>query len=116
MTSDDSSLMRHSGLFWGALLIIAGLGFLLHNFNLVPEGVFSLWPLLVVGAGIWMLGQAAARRAGRRLVGGLVVLTLGVFWLLENYGRVDDRMFLPILLIALGGGLLLRSLFWRQAG
>ncbi len=116
MTHDDSPMTRYSGLFWGALLIIAGLGFLLHNFNLVPEGVFSLWPLLVVGAGIWILGQVAMRREGRGLAGGIVVLTLGVFWLLENFGRVDDRMFLPILLIALGGGLLLRTLFWRQAG
>jgi hypothetical protein len=40
-----------------------------------------------------------------------VVLALGMFWLLENYGRVSSQMFLPVLLIALGLGLLLRNLF-----
>ena len=110
------SVSRRSGLFWGALLIVLGLGFLLHNFDLVPEGVFSLWPLLVVAAGMWMLGQAAMRWEGRGLTGGVVVLVLGVFWLLENYGRVDNRTFLPVLLIALGAGLLLRVVFRRQVG
>ena len=116
MTNDKLPMTSRSGLFWGALLIVLGLGFLLHNFNLVPEGVFSLWPLLVAGAGVWMLGQAVTRREGRGLTGGVVVLALGVFWLLENYGRVDNRMFLPVLLIALGAGLLLRSVFRQPAG
>jgi hypothetical protein len=49
-------------------------------------------------------------------VGGVVVLALGAFWLLESYGRVNGRMFLPVLLIALGTGLLLRNFFWRRAG
>jgi hypothetical protein len=102
---------RGSGLFWGILLIVLGLGFLLNNFNLVPEGIFSLWPLLVIGAGLWMVGRAAVRHAGQGLVGGIVVLALGMFWLLENYGRVSRQMFLPVLLIALGLGLLLRNLF-----
>jgi hypothetical protein len=44
------------------------------------------------------------------------VLALGAFWLLENYGRVNGRMFLPVLLIALGTGLLLRNFFWSRAG
>jgi hypothetical protein len=97
-------------------LIVLGLGFLLDNFNLVPEGIFSLWPLLVIGAGVWLLGQAATRREGRGLTGGVVVLVLGVFWLLENYGRVTNQMFVPVLLIALGGGLLLRYFFAAQSG
>ncbi|MBF8283360.1 MAG: hypothetical protein HW378_2275 [Anaerolineales bacterium] len=107
--------MTISKLFWGVSLIVLGLGFLLHNFNLVPEGLFSLWPLIVIGAGVWLLGEAA-RRGGRGLVGGVVVLALGAFWLLENYGRVNGRMFLPVLLIALGTGLLLRNFFWSRAG
>jgi hypothetical protein len=102
-------------MFWGVLLIVLGLGFLLNNFNLVPQGIFSLWPLLVIGAGVWMVGEAAARRGGGGVVGGVVVLALGMFWLLQNYGRADDRMFLPVVLIALGAGLLLRTLLPGRA-
>jgi cell wall-active antibiotic response 4TMS protein YvqF len=112
---ESMSSARRSGLFWGVLLIVLGLGFLLHNFSLVPEGIFSLWPLIVMAAGLWILGEAA-RRGGRGLVGGVVVLALGVFWLLENYGRVSGQMFLPVLLIALGVGLLLQGLPWGRAG
>lgn len=107
--------MKNSQLFWSVLLIVLGLGFLLHNFNLVPEGLFSLWPLIVIGAGAWICGEAVRQR-GRGLVGGVVVLALGAFWLLENYGRVSGPMFLPVLLIALGTGLLLQTLLWGRAG
>ena len=107
--------MKISQWFWGVLLIVLGLGFLLHNFNLVPEDLFSLWPLIAIGAGVWIFGEAVRRR-GRGLVGGVVVLASGAFWLLENYGRVRGPMFLPVLLIALGAGLLLRNLLWSRAG
>ncbi len=107
---------RRSGLFWGPLLMVLGLGFLLNNFNLVPEGIFSLWPLLVVGAGLWLLGEALMRQMGRGVTGGVVVLALGVFWLLENYGRVTNQMFLPVLLIALGAGLLLQYFLPGRSG
>ena len=107
--------MKNSQLFWSVLLIVLGLGFLLHNFNLVPEGLFSLRPLIVIGAGAWISGEALRRR-GRGLVGGVVVLVVGAFWLLENYGRVRGPMFLPVLLIALGAGLLLQNLLSGRAG
>jgi hypothetical protein len=103
--------VNRSALLWGPLLIVLGIGFLLNNFNLIPHDVFALWPLLVIGAGIWMLGGAVTRRRGRGLVGGTLVLALGLFWLLQNYGKVNDQMFLPVLLIGLGVGLLLRSLY-----
>ncbi len=103
--------VNRPALFWGVLLIVLGIAFLLNNFNLVPPSLFRLWPLVVIGAGTWMLGRAVQRRRGQGLVGGMVVLALGAFWLLENFGRVDDRMFLPVLLIAIGAGLLLRRLY-----
>src|SRR5262245_2780110 len=102
---------NRSSVFWGVLLIVLGLGFLLHNFNLVSQGVFNLWPLLVIGAGLWLFGETLARGRAGGLVGASIVLGLGVFWLLENFGKVDDRMFPPILLISIGAGLLLRSLY-----
>jgi hypothetical protein len=100
---------NRAALFWGVLLVVLGLGFLLNNFGLVPRGIASLWPLLVIGAGLWVLGRAVVRRAGEGLVGGVMTLALGAFWLLQSYGRVDNRSFLPVLLIALGVGVLLRN-------
>jgi hypothetical protein len=44
------------------------------------------------------------------LIAGTVLASLGGFWLLDNLGRMDERLFIPILLIALGIGLLFRSL------
>lgn len=97
-------------LFWGALLILLGLVLLLNNFNLVPASLVQWWPLPVLGAGLWLLGRGLAERQGASLVAGTVLGALGVFWLLDNLGRMDERLFVPILLISLGVGMLLRSL------
>jgi hypothetical protein len=97
-------------LFWGALLISLGLIFLLNNFHLVPANLLQWWPVLVLGTGSLMFGRGVAQRRGSGLVAGTVLVALGGFWLLDNLGRIDERLFVPILLIALGVGLLLRSL------
>ncbi len=99
---------NRTALFWGFALILAGLIFLLNNFNLIPGSLFNWWPVLVLGAGLWMLIQAVARRS-QGLVGGVVLTSLGAFWLLDNLNLVDGGAFVPVLLIALGAGLLLRS-------
>jgi thiol:disulfide interchange protein len=65
---------------------------------------------LVIGAGVWLLARGINERRGGALIGGTLVATMGVFWLLDNLGRVNERVFAPVLLIALGAGLLLRTL------
>jgi uncharacterized membrane protein len=82
-----------------------------RNFMPTSTAVLDLWPVLVIGAGVWLIGGAAVRRQGGGLVAGILVLALGAFWLLENFGKANDQLFLPILLIALGVGLLLRNLY-----
>jgi hypothetical protein len=109
------SRANRGSLFWGALLLLLGLVFLLNNFNLAPANLIQWWPVFVVGAGIWLFGQGLVERgAGRfgngQIVAGTVLAALGGFWLLDNLGRADERLFVPILLIALGVGLLFRSL------
>ena len=99
---------RRSTLLAGLVLVLAGLVFLLNNLNLIPDEVFEWWPVLVIGAGLWMLANAIARR-GTGLVAGVVLSSLGVSWLLENLGLVAGGIFVPVLLIALGAGLLLRT-------
>ena len=99
---------NRTALFWGFALILAGLIFLLNNFEIIPGSLFNWWPVLVIGAGLWMLVQAMARRSPG-LVAGVVLTSLGTYWLLNNPHLVDDGAFLPVLLIALGAGLLPRS-------
>jgi hypothetical protein len=60
-----------------------------------------------------MLWRAGQRQRGGGLVGGVLVVTLGGFWLLQNFDRVSNRLFLPVVLIALGVGLVLRTMFYR---
>jgi hypothetical protein len=94
---------------WGVVLIVLGAAFLLQNFNLVPAGIMQWWPAFVIAAGLWLLARGYSERRGGVLIGGALVSTMGVFWLLDNLGRVDERAFAPVLLIALGAGLLLRT-------
>lgn len=106
---------NHRALFGGGLLVVIGLGALLANFGLMPAGVWDLWPLGVVGAGIWVAGRSVRRRGGRGLAGGFLLLALGLYWLLENFGRVDDRALLPGILIAVGVGVLLEAALRSRA-
>ncbi len=103
------TLTNRAGLLGGIALILLGLTFLLNNFGLVPDSLANLWPLFVIGGGIWLLARAARRRRGGGIVGGVLVLALGVFWLLNNYRVISDQYFMPIVVIALGLGLLVRA-------
>jgi hypothetical protein len=48
---------RNSGLFWGALVLLAGILFLLSNFNILRGvNVWGLiWPAFLILAGLWVL-------------------------------------------------------------
>jgi Domain of unknown function (DUF5668) len=105
---------NRSALFWGTVLVLLGLLFLLNNFNLVPTNILPWWPVLVLGAGVLLLGRGMVERGGAGLIAGTILVALGGFWLLDNLGRMDERLFVPVLLIALGLGLLLRSLVFGR--
>ena len=95
-------------LFWGLLLVGLGLLFMFGNLGVLAGSVFAYWPVLVLIAGLWLLVRGL-RRGDGALLGGTLLLGLGTFWLLLNLHVIGDNLFLPILLIALGLGLLLRS-------
>jgi lia operon protein LiaF len=106
--------INRSALMSGLVLIGLGVLFLLNNFGVFPPNVVTLWPVLVVAAGLWVVVSAMARRRGGAFVGGVALLTAGTFWLLENLGRVRPEAFGAVMLMAVGVGLLLRG-FIRSA-
>lgn len=103
------SSVNRSALFGGLALIVVGVLFLLNNVGLVPPAAARFWPVLIIVAGVWLLGSALRRRRGG-FVGGVVVLTAGVLLLLQNFDYVPDSAFGPAMVIAVGAGLLLRGL------
>ena len=109
------SRRNRAQLVGGVTLILVGLAFLLHNFNLLPDNLYNLWPVPVIAVGLGLLARSATSD-GRGMVGAVLALTLGAFWLLQNYGKVPDQMFVPVLLMALGAGLLLRYFFQGRTG
>jgi hypothetical protein len=56
--------MRRSAIFWGSLLILAGVLFLLQNLNIISGNIWSLlWPLLIIAVGIFFLFGVFSRRS-----------------------------------------------------
>jgi hypothetical protein len=56
--------MRRSAIFWGSLLILAGLLFLLQSLNIISGNIWSLlWPLMIIAVGIFFLFGAFSRRS-----------------------------------------------------
>ncbi|MHB0876759.1 MAG: LiaI-LiaF-like domain-containing protein [Anaerolineae bacterium] len=48
--------MRRSGMFWGGILILLGVLFLLDNLGIFAVSVWSLfWPIILIGVGLWVL-------------------------------------------------------------
>lgn len=95
---------NRSSIVGGVVLIVLGGMFLLNNFGVLPGGLFALWPLAVLAGGGWQVWQALTRKRGRGLTVGVFFVALGGFWLAENFRLVDNRLFGPVVLIALGAG------------
>lgn len=63
---------RSSGLFWGIVLILLGLLFLVDNLDImsVGEAVRDYWPVLLVLWGVWMISSGPfATRRGQKIPG-----------------------------------------------
>lgn len=92
-----------------------GLGVLLflREADVVPADV-TVWPVVILGAGVFLLvtriADGAARGAG--LLAPLALVTVGAAFLLEDLGVfVDDGLLLlPIAVIAVGVGLILAAI------
>lgn len=97
----------------GALVLI-GLGvlFLLHNLNIWFLEVDTLWPVLLIGLGLWLLAKRrASNERGdyrhRSFTGPAVLITVGVLALLNNfhdrwYGVPGWGRTWPVILLVIG--------------
>ena len=101
-------------LFWGFVILGAGIILLIITLGLLPANIARLWPVIVLLLGLWLITAALRKSRGRGFTVGLVVFVIGVFWLAEGYHWVHEDLFLPILLISLGCGILLRGLLVRR--
>jgi membrane-bound ClpP family serine protease len=106
---------RVSRLIGGTLLLLLGGLFVLQNLGLVRAGhLGDYWPLLLVWVG---LCRMLVPGSGRHFASGLVIFLLGVFFQLDRLDLIliPVRHFWPIVLIALGFGLIGDALVGRRA-
>jgi predicted membrane protein len=100
----------------GVAIALIGVILMLDRIGLVDaEVTFRLWPLVIVLAGvsIYMRGP---ERAGR--TNGLILMVIGSWLLLSSIGviRVSFwQLFWPLVLIAIGTGLVMQTLQHREA-
>jgi membrane-bound ClpP family serine protease len=106
---------KSAQLFWGLLLLGAGALMILINLDLIPQNIADLWPVPVILIGIWLIVIAVRRPRARGLTAGIVVTAIGTFWLAESFNWIGEDLFLPILLMSIGLGILIRGLFFRRS-
>jgi len=99
---------------WGVLFVAAGVTALLVQLGILPGDVYSLWPIGVMLVGLWLLFGALSERRPGGFTAGLVTVAAGAYWLAQELSLVRSGLFFPIVLIALGVGVLLRPT--RRAG
>ena len=99
------------------VLILLGALFLLHTAGLFEHGFDRFWPLLLMGLGAWLfarnyglLGPVGDPRAcRRRLLGPVMLFTVGTLCLLDTLNVVGFHRTWPVLLLVVGGAKLIQG-------
>lgn len=98
---------EHSGRFFGFVLIVIGLLWLLNrlNISIIPSWLIS-GPVIVI-----VLGLIFSIKTKFRRLGPIFIALLGTTWLIKKYNLLPPEMnylFMPVILIILGVFILLR--------
>lgn len=113
--TDPGQGRRASGLIGGTLLVIVGALLVLQNFGIVQAGSLGdYWPLFLVWVGATrMFGP---NRRGH-FVSGSVLLVLGVFFQLDQFGwaGVSIGDLWPAFLVGIGAAMIFEGLRGRRA-
>lgn len=94
------------------LLIAVGVVLLLQEMDVIPDDV-SVWPIVLIGAGVLMFVERVAGGGawGSGFVFPLILVALGTGFLLKDTGVLDDDQGLaPLVVIAVGAALVLGAL------
>jgi hypothetical protein len=93
----------------GALvLIVLGILFLLRNLDIWFLRADVLWPLVLIGIGVWLWAKRVESSGGitrsnaRGLVGPAILITLGAQFLLNNLRVLNWDRTWPLLLVVIG--------------
>ncbi len=88
---------------FGVIVIVVGVLFTLDNLDIIDASAYlRYWPAGLVAVGLLKLWQA---RAGQGILGGLVLVVIGSWMLLERMVAIRIRLYdvWPMLLVFLGG-------------
>lgn len=96
----------------GALVVAASIVIQLRELDVVEipwRTLKDFWPLLLIGAGLHLLFRRSNRDSA---IGGVVLLTLGGYFLATNLNLIHVALWRlwPVALIALGVGMARRAL------
>src|SRR5689334_3360579 len=100
-----------SGMMVSGIIILIGILMLLDNFGIVPARDFwQFWPLVFVIGGVGKVLDSRGRSSGTLL--GIVFIAVGTIWILSNMHILffDSLLIVPVILIAVGALLLVRTL------
>ena len=96
------------------VLIVLGVLFLFSNFGLFYLNGDRLWPLFLIGIGLWTAYRRPRRQVcscvrcrTKGMMGPAVLITLGVLFLLQGYHIASFDRTVPVLLLVIGGILLI---------
>lgn len=109
---------RSRTIMWALLLIGIGVILLLENSGAISRDVSLFW-VIVVAIGLWLLFEriVSGGRWGGGFVAPLVLVAVGGSFLLEDLGIIKDNdVLLPLIVIAVGLGLMLSAMTGRARG
>src|SRR5258708_28990184 len=104
------------------VLILVGVLFMLHTMGWTDYGLDRFWPLILIAVGAWMFarnwgalgrpfcsGCQCARCRTRRIMGPVMMMTIGSLFLLENMHVANFGRTWPVILLVVGGVKLLQG-------
>lgn len=110
-------LNHNSKIFWGTVIFLFGMYFLINTFDLVEtyHGQFVAVLFLIFGFAFLTIYMNNFREVISLIV-GILLFTAGIFLMFENYGYLDwmdvrtlIRTYWPVILILIGLRLLLKK-------
>ncbi len=84
--------MKYKNVFWGVILVVLGILFILKNLSLIYftwGDIWSLWPVLLILWGISILPL----KSGLKLLLSLVAVVIAVLVIAERNGGWDNRIY-----------------------